>query len=386
MGLQAARQRVVVDARPGDDRLAVDPTSQIGRQGGCRLVTPGGIDLHRLQRDGLQGLGAVRTQLDGQSWLPATDRLDPLLAGRPVIGLPAAENLVEHGAQRVHVGTLIDGTVRVELLRCHVGGGAEPVPTPAIARGQTEVEDPGPQLGIDEHVARLQVAVLHARTMGVIDRVGDLDQQRGALPVLQRLGDAVERESLDVLHQQDRRVALLAELVDAYDPRVLEQGQRARLTQESLDPLVQDAVGPEHLGRDRTAQFAVLQLVNVSTAAATDPLDRTEAVELRQRAGIRLVHRIHLVVAERLLQVVVLGDATRQLGVQGIVVAAHLTRVQPHALKDVTLHPGAEQISGLLQDDSRIFSVNAVIARASNIRQASGLLPRRSPISLKANS
>ena len=155
------------------------------------------------------------------------------------------------------------------------------MPAPRFAGRQSEIEDTRLKFGVDQHVGRFEIAVLDAGTVRMIDRLGDLDQQLGALPVLQRRRDAVQREAVDVLHQQHGRIAQAPELVDAHDAGVFEQRERAGLAQEPLDALVHGAIGSKHLGRDRTAELAILQLVDVAATPATDLLDRAKAIELR---------------------------------------------------------------------------------------------------------
>ena len=76
-----------------------------------------------------------------------------------------------------------------ELLRGHVAGGAEDaerlghVAVPVQPAGQAEITDQrGFPVGVQQHVARLEVAVEHAAGVGVGDAARDLGQERDGLP------------------------------------------------------------------------------------------------------------------------------------------------------------------------------------------------------------
>ena len=117
------------------------------------------------------------------------------------------------------------------------------------------------------------------------DRHRDLDDLRPGEAALAR--DLGEVRALDELHHEERRLAVLAVVVEADDVLVLERGQNARLTRESPsqllvlgDPRVQE------LDRDIAPETAVARPPDRAHAALADA--RTQLVP----AGDQLVHRL----------------------------------------------------------------------------------------------
>lgn len=195
--------------RGGEDRhavpahepaRAVDRARRAGKHGfahqraphvrgelGSRWVAARRILLERAGEDpaqlGRNGLGQARLDLDDA----ARD-----LGQREAIELErraAREQLAQDATERVDVAAHVD-LVRSagDVLRAHVGeraedlagarlGEAEVEPRRIERAGQAEVDHFDATLGIDQHVARLQVAVQHAALMAVVHRVADFREE-----------------------------------------------------------------------------------------------------------------------------------------------------------------------------------------------------------------
>ena len=128
----------------------------------------------------------------------------------------AHQHLIEHHAQRVHIGAGIDIlATRVGLLRAHVFERAqycaharkyaaicEPLRS---SLGQTEVDDPGHRLAIHvahQNVRRLQVAMDDGLLVRVLHSFADLDEEFHPLSRVQLVPVAVSSNgrARDVLH------------------------------------------------------------------------------------------------------------------------------------------------------------------------------------------
>src|SRR6185295_6018133 len=124
-----------------------------------------------------------------------------------------------------------------------------------VAR-EPEVEQVGAALLVDEDISRLEVAVDDALLVGVLDRAGDLLEQRDADMEVAALG--VERLSRDELEADEDRVAVAAGFVERRDGRMAEPRGVAGL---ALEPFhLSRAVGLrglQHLERHFAAEFLV---------------------------------------------------------------------------------------------------------------------------------
>ncbi len=152
-----------------------------------------------------------------------------------------------------------------------------------IAGAQPEVEDPRKERRVDHDVRRFQVAVLDAESMRVMDRVAHLSEDAGALRELERRADPSELEPLDVLHHDEGGIPL-AELEDADDAPVGEEGHRPRFLEEPGDA-GQAPIAADDLAGHDPIEREVLELVDLAHAAAAEALDGLEAVEHGQRRG-----------------------------------------------------------------------------------------------------
>jgi hypothetical protein len=117
---------------------------------------------------------------------------------------------------------------------------------------ETEVEDLGDALVGQHHVVRLEVPVQHALAVG--PRQAGRDAGRDLERPLDAEGltayQVAQRLATYVLHDDERRPVLLADVVDSGDVRVIEGGRQHRLLLESLPPLlVPRDLGGEELDR-----------------------------------------------------------------------------------------------------------------------------------------
>ena len=210
----------------------------------------------------LEGLAQDRLDVSPQPRVDAGERLGFLLAddayGLPhlgeveLVGHAARHELVGHDAQGVDVATHVEG-VRVAggLLRAHVGNRADHLPDVGLQRhrrqvgirdaGDPEVEHLRLPGGVDQHVARLEVAVDHSAQVRVVHRVGDLRDQLELLvePECRVLDVPLERLALDQLHREERladaAVLELSGFEDLCDARMLQSPEHFRLAQEAFD-------------------------------------------------------------------------------------------------------------------------------------------------------
>ena len=89
----------------------------------------------------------------------------------------------------------------------------------------------------DEDVRRLDVAVDDAGRVRGVERVGDLDgiveEQR---PSAAACRDApAQRRAVEHLHDEERQVAVLADVIERADVRMVERRRRAGLALKALD-------------------------------------------------------------------------------------------------------------------------------------------------------
>ena len=121
----------------------------------------------------------------------------------------AGEHFVEHAAQRVDVGAMVDG-VAFQLFRCGVGKSGGRLARIGIAglvhgSGDAEIGDQR-TIGGDQNIGRLDVAMQKSARVRIIDsscRVGDYrDSALGG-----DVGQFGDVETVDVLHR-DPQVAV----------------------------------------------------------------------------------------------------------------------------------------------------------------------------------
>ncbi len=212
--------------------------------------------------------------------------------GRPV------EQLVEDTADGVGVGAAVDG-LAPDLLGRHVGGRADDGVGPGQATGvdqqlgdpevhHLDLADAG-----DVDVVRLQVAVDDLVAVSGADGreqlLGDVERLVDGHPPLVLEGGA-ERLALDELHHDEEGFAVLVEVVDADDARVVQRRDRGCLALEAAAkrriPRVDVA---EDLDRYGDLEPGVEALVDDSHRAAPElGLDGEAAEMVDRRRALRL--------------------------------------------------------------------------------------------------
>jgi hypothetical protein len=205
----------------------------------------------------------------------------------------AGEQVVEEGAQRVHVGGGADlADLPHRLLGRHVRRGAQHLPghaqvlVGAAHLRQPEIGQARLALGGQQHVEGLDVAVDYPAAVGVGDGACQFHQEFGRLGRRERpaapdsLGQGAAGE---VLHGQVGVAAGLAEREHPHDVRVLQRRDRLRLDQESrAQRRVGEGSGDEHLQRHGPVEADLRRLVDDAHAAAAQ-----FALDLEARHGGR---------------------------------------------------------------------------------------------------
>ena len=164
-----------------------------------------------------------------------------------------ADHLGQDHAERKQVGARVERQA-LRLLGRHVVRRADDGPVrgqvgcPDVARrlvrrrqildplGEAEVHDLHVPLLGQHDVGGLQIAVQKPAGMGFLERLGDLSGHAQRLGERQSavLQPAMQRLAGDVLHHQEQRVAVFADLEDLADVRVIERGHGHRLAAQTL--------------------------------------------------------------------------------------------------------------------------------------------------------
>ncbi len=279
----------------GVDRLPVQEALQVVGQGLGAGVAAGRVLLEALQADRLQVRAGVRVEQGGADRLGLAhqdERLDGVLAAER---RAARQQVVEDGAQAVHVGGGGQAPVGQRLLGRHVAGRAEDHATlrqggaPLDALGQAEVGDVGLAPLVEEDVGRLEVAVQDAALVRVVHRAGHLHHQLNK-PTRCIAWALRQTPPLDELHAEEVLPLMLADLVDGHDVRVVEVGGVFGLGAEAaqLVGAGQGAVA-DHLEGHQAAQRQLPRPVDDAHAAARDfpqHLVIAEAPPRRRGAGL----------------------------------------------------------------------------------------------------
>jgi hypothetical protein len=132
-------------------------------------------------------------------------------------------------------------------------------------------------LGIEEDVARLEIAVQDAALVGVVDRTGHRRQQPGGGPrVLPEPRQVLaEVAAVDQLHAEVVLALVFPDLVDRHDVRVVEPRGGLRLDAEALHvSLGCQLAGEDHLERDRAVETDLACLVDDAHPPAGDLLQQ----------------------------------------------------------------------------------------------------------------
>ena len=380
----AGDERGGVRRRPRQHRPPVEVAPEVLAHLARRLIARGGVGLHRLEDDGLERLGHRRLDLDGQARPARADRGDERVVGEPVERPRTRQDLVADHAQRVDVGARVDRARRIELLGREVRQRPAQVAARRIAAGDPEVEDTGLERHVEHDVRRLEVAMLNAQAVRVVERLAHAQQDLRPLPELERGRHAPQLEALDELHDDDGRIGVGAELVDLDDAAIVEEGERAGLLQEVAEGGRQPAAAAEHLARHDPAEPLILELVDLAGAAGADALDGAEALERRG-----LPRRSDGAGVERRRPPQVAGDERAERLDEIVAPLAHLLERQLVARAQVMFDERGEaflEVGCPRHVASVILIVSAAMARASSIRHASSLRPRRAAMSLKLSS
>ena len=252
--------------------------------------------------------------------------------------LPAGEHLVQKDAHPVHVGGGSDGLVQ-GLLRRHVrrrpedaGEAAKPG---ARVVGDAEIEDPRVTAHVDEHVARLEVAVDDAALVGDRQRAGHVegDLHRAT----DREGTLVDdRRQLRAGDQVHRVVGLPVEgeahVVDPYDPRVDDLRR-----EEGFDPqlvVLSVELRLVNLERHVAVEAQLDGFVDRAHASGSEQLEDLVAGDLRRLvAGDNVRRRDGYLGGNRADHVV----ARDQRGSGGIATSAHFARNRSRSSSPKTL-------------------------------------------------
>ena len=300
--LGLADERRVTLLVEDDDRRAAQPLLLLDR-----LQRPGelerrrrsvrGVLGHRLGQQALETGRHVLATRRGRRGAPDPrhQRIRRVVTARDLERRTADEQLPQRRGERVDVGALVAVALAVEHLRRGprhrdadvVGGLGRGVALAGAATGDAEVGQARGAVGADEDVGRLDVAV---RDVGAVRRLdGTRELDAGAQDVLdgEALGPGPHR-------QVGRRVVLHDEVgpavvgrtgtEDLHDVRVVAQGGHGvGLLDELLAQRVGQALGLEHLDRDRHAGALLLVEEDVGVTAGAERLDEDEARDLRGR-------------------------------------------------------------------------------------------------------
>ncbi len=250
---------------PRVHRLAVEPALQVQRQRLHRGIALLGLLRHRLEHDVVEVAGhlvrlpahpRIRSvpaagrlalqRLRGTHGIDVEDRVLPLriALALELVGLAAGQDLVEHHAQRIHVGHGGDrlaadlfGRGVVQGERAQAGAGVvERLLGRVEQLGDAEVEQAHVVEWRDQDVRRLEVAVHDQVGVRVADRVADLQEQlhaRGharparAAPVGDRFAFHVFQREVGLV------VAADAGVEQARDVRVLQPREDLALAGEA---------------------------------------------------------------------------------------------------------------------------------------------------------
>ena len=237
-GGDAVAEESFADGVPGAvafglDGLAGEVAAEVLAHGRGALVAAVGVFVEALEEDGLELVVEVGSE---GAWAAGRGAGDVLEGGAhaaaDLVGHLAGEELVEHDAEGVDIGSDIDVSgASLGLLGAGPGERADEVAAGAegergVSRGpgESEVEDPGVAVGVDADVAGLEVPVDDAAEVGVSDGVADIGEEGDGA------GDGwvfaeviVDGVSLDELHDEvGPPVVGGAAVVDADDVGVSE--------------------------------------------------------------------------------------------------------------------------------------------------------------------
>ena len=203
----------------------------------------GGILGQTLENDGLQVAREIRHQAAGRWGLLSQHAHQGLRRRRPCERHLTCHQLKERGPQAVDVrapvhhiqvpARLLGGHVRWSTLHKFGLRGRR---IDGQLAGQTEIHhdrEPSPiRCALNQHIARLEVAMHNAETMCLVDRRRHITDHQDLLLEREPLGNTLEGLTLDKLQRNVRATSDLTYLVDTTDVRVINPRLGARLTEE----------------------------------------------------------------------------------------------------------------------------------------------------------
>ena len=217
-------------------------------------------------------------------------------ARRAAEGRLAREHLVEHGAERVDVGSRVEVARAARLLRAHVGGrahrhsgsGQPGVPFRHGAR-DAEIRDQRAAVLRQQHVLRLDVPVDHSLLVGVLER------KRGFAPDAESLVDGQlvlalqpvpEALALHERHGVPELAAGFTGIEHCEDVGMLEAGGQADLPLEPFGAERDRQLGVQDLEGDVAVVLEVAREVDRGHAAAPElALERVAVLEGLRELG-----------------------------------------------------------------------------------------------------
>ncbi len=228
----------------------------------------------------------------------AVQARDGGLEGVPRVLATRGDALQQHQPERVDVGRGPD-RLSADLLRGEVRRGPDDHAGRGDVRGvgqdgDAEVRQVGASLGVEQDVARLDVAVHDAVAVHVGEGVRQCGTEGDHVTEAQRAAaDAVgEGLALDELHHEVGAAALLADVVDRHQTGVVHPRERLYLALPAGLVGLADA-RREQLHRDVAAEQLVARAIDLRGAAATDEV--AERVPARAHGGrgdrLRRTHR-----------------------------------------------------------------------------------------------
>ncbi len=253
--------------------------AQLARQRARRAETVLGVLLHRPRDDLGQRRGHAGVELVGTRWLVVEHGAGDLGQRAAGEGLLVGQQLVEHHAEREHVGAPVHRLL-AHLLGRHVVGraGGDVAGAVVLVRDARDAEVEHARLRAPDHedVGRLDVAVDHALAVRVGQRVGDAPHDGGGLrrrrpPAF--LAQLAQVAALEQLHRDVGALVAHAGVEHRDDVRVREAASGARLVQEQRVEglaLFRRDLEVQGLDRDEARQQRVVRRVHRAQAARAD--------------------------------------------------------------------------------------------------------------------
>ena len=294
-GRDPARAAGVGIVEPAADGVQVDV--ELAR----RLIAERRILGQRLEHDRVEALRDRVVEPRERRRIAVEDAIGDVGRRLALERQPAGEHLVEHDAQREQVGPRVERAAP-HLLRRHVGERAHHRPRlrleqrpgrdrgrrrALVVLGQAEVEQLDAPAAVDHQVGALDVAVDDAVAVRLVERVGRLRGDRHRLGDRQRTARHPRRERFagDQLHDDERPVAVLAQVVDRGDVRRAQHRRGTRLAEQAGTLVRTGRARVQHLHRHGASEPRILGAIDLAHAAGPEPI--AEAVLRELLAGER---------------------------------------------------------------------------------------------------